>query len=337
MAALNAINALVESFSKDDDDEKEMEPGSDICPLGKTAMILAAARHIETTRELKDDNDKRWYCDPYAIHFAGDQGLKYLKLVAKQTNRDLKFYCWAFNQRTRWFDQKLLNILSKISMKNNDDNLIQIVQLGIGCCTRLYRLEELKAYNISSFEIDLIDIIKYRNKILNEKCNAKIYTKKHKSLAIDLRGTKNDENKWFKQLIENGFDVNKSSIFMFEGLLMYLDKNELNDLINNIKDLQKNCSNGWILGDCVNNCHPALQKIGEKAYKSIGNNLSARSGIDLPTEYFKQFDYKIYCCCLGFGENDYGVTPKSWKDKLDGIPKENDTVPRSFLFYGQSQ
>lgn len=314
--------------------QPEPEMKSELPPVGKTAMVVAAARYLETLR----DPAKRWYNDPFAYDFATEEGIKYLKLIANKTNRDLDFYCWGFNHRTRFYDEQLSNKV-ELTLKNPKYNQIQIIILGVGCDTRLYRLKTLSKYSnqIISFEIDLKNVIDYRNKILHIKHKAKPFAKIHKSLAKDLQ-----DSKWGEFLIENGFDTKIPSIFLFEGLLLYIDEENLNHFINQIKCLQRNTINdSWIIGDCVNHAHPALNKIGQDAYKLMGKKddkkeyLRAKSGIDVPGEFFKKYGYDIKWCDLGCGDMDYGVTPQERIEKAKIMPVEKDTVPRAFFFHGK--
>jgi len=134
--------------------------------------------------------------------------------AAKKNNIDYKnsSYMRFVGHRTVLLD----DIINKAVFQTN---IKQIVNLGCGLDTRPYRMN-LPA-DLKFFEIDVPEIIKYKTHIL-DSMNAKP-TCKLVRITMDL----SKENDWVNQLMQAGFNKNELSLFLIEGVLIYL-KQEVN-------------------------------------------------------------------------------------------------------------
>ena len=205
-------------------------------PLGKTALYTCAARAYETKNRPISE---ALFNDPYAEVLSGEYGFGYIKAIAETFKYDIpleikvKYYADTVSVRTAYFDKVLEKALEI-------DKIKQIIILAVGGDCRPYRMNFPNDCKI--FELDLPDVIEYRNKILKDlgaKCSCELIT-----LGSDI--TNGDI--WMKQLKERGFNDEKKSLFLLEGLLMYLKNEEIEALLKNISLL---CASGSILAGDV--------------------------------------------------------------------------------------
>ena len=105
--------------------------------------------------------------------------------------------------RTTFFDAALSRHLGDIS---------QLVLLGAGYDTRSYRMPE----EIHCFEIDREKTQQTKRQMLNK---AGLDTRRITFVPADF--LKED---WLEKLVHAGFDPNKPSFFLWEGVTMYLDR-----------------------------------------------------------------------------------------------------------------
>lgn len=123
--------------------------------------------------------------------------------------------------RTYFIDQ----LLKKWSETSKDT---QIVLLGAGLDTRVYRLPFLKDKIQMLYEIDIESIIQYKEKIL-QKYNPFCPVTR---LSIDL-----STEYWFKKLLGAGFSQNIPTLWILEGLVYYLEKKQVISLLKTLYEL----------------------------------------------------------------------------------------------------
>jgi len=190
--------------------------------ISATAFAVAAIRARETEKAdglLKDE---------FAKYFSED-------ILAKIPK-----------EYTNLFYDRLIKIVVYRSLVSDtiiedriNKNVRQIVNLGCGFDSKVYRLNlppELKFY-----EIDVPAVLNYKSEVMH-KINAKPKCQ-HYQIAMDL--TNKDE--WATQLLQNGFDKNLPTIFVLEGLVIYLNDDELRILFSLISNLS--AKNSVVIGD----------------------------------------------------------------------------------------
>ena len=209
-----------------------------------------------------------------------------------------KYMLHYINQRTLFFDKSIDTAVEYF--QSLDSNVkIQVVFLGIGFDTRPYRLKSLNSKNIQIFEIDFESTIAFRDEIIKTKCKDILDSfkvlNKVSSLNCDIR--EKNGARLIESLKNNGFDEKCANIWVAEGLLSYLSKDEVNILFDNIgnqlsnkdehkdKDEEKdkssvkynqclitNCLNdlqGW--KDRLNNVWKSVNQDKEKQMKNDNN------------------------------------------------------------------
>jgi O-methyltransferase involved in polyketide biosynthesis len=146
-------------------------------------------------------------------------------------------------------------------VRENAKLVEQIVLLGAGLDARAYRTQEIKHCTV--FEIDRQEVLEYKARIL-KKFEDQMLCRKVVRVVGDLKESKKKFRKpkgngnsqkpqgpfWEDLLLDAGFDPLKPTIWIAEGLLMYLDKNEVQGLLQSMADISQ--ANSLLIGDIVN-------------------------------------------------------------------------------------
>jgi methyltransferase (TIGR00027 family) len=184
----------------------------------KTAETIAMVRMTES----KKPEDERICYDPYAISFISQDVLDFASKNPEEYRafvaRNESLVPGASNSivaRVRFFDDVVKSSIN--------DGLKQLVIVGAGYDTRAYRIEGLD--KIHAFEIDhpatqkiKINIIK---QIFDSPPNHVTYIPS--DLEIDEFG---------KKLLETKYDSSKETLFIMEGLLMYLSPETVDKILS---------------------------------------------------------------------------------------------------------
>lgn len=182
-----------------------------------SSQICASWRALESERH----EGERIIFDPLARVLAGDDAMK-----RARASRSPKKSKARFAIRTRFFDDFL-----EESLACNPD-LKQVVILGAGMDTRVYRLRSLRK-DMTVFEIDRANVLRLKEKLLEtaEEPVQPLCGKVHR-LDVDLQ-----EFAWEVGLIVNGFDWNQKSAWLIEGLMYYFDVEDVIKIFKTIRRL----------------------------------------------------------------------------------------------------
>jgi len=230
-----------------------------------TAQGVAKQRLIESL--AKPEN--RVIYDPYAENFVLGSGIIKLmghKLSVWLTKKFIPGLHEHLISRTRFID----DLIEKCATKKFE----QYVILGAGYDSRAYRLNLPSGLKI--FEVDQAEVQKRKlSKLSDDVSNSENIT--FVSVDFNIQSLK-------EQLLINGFDKSKSTIFTLEGVSQYITKKALNSTLNELSLLTKN-SNSILFISYVNillrkdpiACFgKGFVKCERKA--ALIQNLSARSG-----------------------------------------------------------
>lgn len=209
-----------------------MNGDSDIRNVSDTALWVAIYRANET------DRPDHLFRDKFARKLAGERGQNIFDAVPERSR-----YSWAYVMRTFLFDRFVTQ-----EIKNGAD---MVVNLAAGLDTRPYRMALPPA--LQWIEVDLPDLLKYKESILNE-ADAKP-TCKLERVALDLADV-NARRALFKRLGARA----KRAVILSEGLLIYLSPDEVSTLA---RDLAAQPSfQRWI----IDMASPGLKKMMEKEF-----------------------------------------------------------------------
>lgn len=175
----------------------------------KTAEIIALIRAAESG---KPKNERLFY-DPYAIHFASKEALEFAakhpeeaKALAEKLDRFIPGVNNSLLARIRFFDDV-------VEASINAD-FEQLAILGAGYDSRAFRIKGLKE-KLRVFELDHPDTqeakIEKVKEIFGELPNHVVY------VPIDL-----ETEEIGQQLFERGYDSSRKTLYLMEGLTMYL-------------------------------------------------------------------------------------------------------------------
>ncbi len=260
--------------------------------IAKTSLLTAAMRAVETGRS---DGEGRLFLDPYAELLAGDKGnLLLQKAIAVSGDQP------AIAIRTSFMDKRIEHFVS--------EGLRQIVILAAGMDTRSYRLNFPKETEV--FELDRKEVFDYKNEKLNgmnTKCA------RH-CLAVDLR------EEWQEQLIQIGFKSGERTLWLVEGLLMYLEEHQVIALLKRINTLAS--TNDVMLFDVLTKT--LLEAPHMKAQLGFLASIGApwRFGTNEPEEFMSGFGWNAHATQPG------EFAPTRWP--FPTAPREARNVPRGF-------
>jgi len=204
--------------------------GFDKNDVEQTALMVAAARAKETSKP----EDERLINDPLAACLASHKGFQTLKTVdqlLKQWNAPK--LTETISLRTKFID---VWIEERITEKKG---ISQVVFLGAGMDTRAFRLNCFKemAERVTVFEVDMQHVLEYKNRVL--ELESAIPHCKRICVGVNMVQKKEAEGViWGRELEKAGFDRNKKSLWILEGLIMYLDECEIQSLF---KELSRLC------------------------------------------------------------------------------------------------
>jgi methyltransferase (TIGR00027 family) len=175
-----------------------------------TAVVMAQDRRVET------DRPDGLVSDPLAAAFvdAAAGGLADSPLSWVTHGQTLKDFCPAMGDwvalRTRYLDNYALDVLRHCDIR-------QIILPAAGLDTRAFRLEWPAGTEI--YEIDMPELIAFKDEVLAATGALPRCTRT--AIPADLRSG------WAPALLDHGFRSDRPSLWLIEGLLMYLDSSEL--------------------------------------------------------------------------------------------------------------
>ncbi len=184
----------------------------------RTAEDMAGFRAIETLRSKKD----RVCDDQFAKHFLTEEWATRYKSPIRS-----KIFMWI----THMINPGAANTVS-VRVRFIDDyiktfvkaGLEQLVIMGAGYDCRAYRMEELKS-GITVFEIDYPATQDQKKQTLNTILDK---TPDH----VVFVPYQLEEKGFAEQLLKQGYDKSKKSLFIMEGLIMYLAPETVKELFS---------------------------------------------------------------------------------------------------------
>ncbi|EFA82947.1 hypothetical protein PPL_03725 [Heterostelium album PN500] len=195
--------------------------------------------------------------DPYSFYFSTTSDALELikKTIAKvdpdyplaDINKYNPMYLWSFISesahlrvafRTKYIDHFIESQYNNSNNNDSNDNynnnqFKQLIILGAGLDTRALRL------NIPDdtvvYELDLLEVIEYKKRLLVEA--TKVFTPKTKCKLVQIPTDLRYPELWTKSLLDAGFQSDRQSLWVLEGLLMYLTESDIKILLDTINQL----------------------------------------------------------------------------------------------------
>lgn len=165
----------------------------ELSPVSRTALWTAASRARESRRP------DRLFDDPFAAELAGGHG------VVLMTKHDTPVGDNPYLPiRTRWFDDVICETVR--------GSRRQVIMLAAGLDTRAYRVAWPDGTTV--FEVDRAEVLDYKQRLLDaRKAEPRCV---RRAVAADLA------DDWPKALCAGGYDPRAPSVWVIEGLLVYL-------------------------------------------------------------------------------------------------------------------
>jgi methyltransferase (TIGR00027 family) len=197
--------------------------------LGNTAQYTAYCRSLEATRP------DALIRDPYGKEFAGTQGKKFFELMKLSTGIPEHLLIDSFICRTKYFDDVLMDHVRA--------GVRQVVIAGVGGDVRAYRLPLPSSVRV--FELDFPAVTEYRRQVFARVGATPVCSVT--PVPCDL----SDET-WIEKLRSSGYNAAEPSLWLAEGLLMYLDTSQMQYFL---KTIHANSAPGSIFTGDIMNCH----------------------------------------------------------------------------------
>ncbi|MCG3749908.1 SAM-dependent methyltransferase [Amycolatopsis sp. Poz14] len=175
-------------------------------PVGKTAVGVAGLRALESGRP------DRLFDDPYAgAFFHAGRAI----FEGRERHHELGMvFAHQVAIRTRFFDDFV-------------SGGTQTVLLAAGLDARAFRLDWPDGARV--FEVDLPDVLAFKETVLSEK-GARPRCQRT-TVPVDLR------DDWVAALKNNGFDPDQPTVWLAEGLLVYLSRDEAERMLTAVTEL----------------------------------------------------------------------------------------------------
>lgn len=175
-----------------------------------SAMMIAYERSLESSRP------DALFNDPFAKELAGSKG--------ESLSTNFGAGCTMF-EMPEWLE--FHKMWTAVRTKFIDDNVLklstsgefhQLVNCGAGMDTRAYRLEYYKAFTAGSFEVDMEVINTNKEQVFKDFLGSPVPHCPVVNVSLDFL----NEEKTLATELAAPFDVTKPSVFVSEGLVMYL-------------------------------------------------------------------------------------------------------------------
>ena len=198
------------------------ESGESLVGVSETALGAAEMRAEESLRF------NGLFDDPYAAAFVAAAPPLFADIPSLADETELaaliEASITAIAIRTRFFDDFVLRACAT--------GYQQIVLLAAGLDTRAYRLNWPEG--VRMFELDLPGLFEFKERVLTEqgalpRCERAV-------VAVDLR------EDWPTRLTAAGFEPNASSVWVAEGLLVYLSNDDAVRLLTAVGELSPGAS-----------------------------------------------------------------------------------------------
>lgn len=178
----------------------------------KMAEGIAMLRAYESS---KSEEDRICY-DPYAIHFINPKILEYAAKHRDEADTTVENNSGSIVARVRYFDDFVKKMIKT--------GLEQLVIFGAGYDTRAYRIEELKE-KVKVFEVDHPSTQSFKMDKIKEIFGS--IPEHVVFVPVDF------ENETFgEKLFSKGYDSSLKTLFIMEGLIMYITPKSVTETLS---------------------------------------------------------------------------------------------------------
>ena len=266
-------------------------------PLGQTSRWMAAVRASESERL------DRLFDDPLAVALAGPEGYGWLNRM------ELAQPLWGgpglyVVVRTRFFDDFLLR-------RSWSAEARQIVILAVGMDARVFRLDWPPHTRL--YELDRPEIFAAKEPILT-RSGAQATCERH-TIGVDLK-----RPSWSQALLNGGYEPQKQSAWLIEGLFFYMTEASVHALLEDVAALT--ASQSWLGADLVNRDLLRSPTMWPLLAAFARRGVAGSFGTNDPETLFGEHGWKAEVIQPGEQEANYGRWPYPVASrKVTGIPR----------------
>jgi methyltransferase (TIGR00027 family) len=268
-------------------------------PIAPTSRWMAAARARESERA-----DRLFY-DPLAAALAGPDGVAWLERMefAAQSDRPGLYPVI----RTRFFDDFLLDSCRRLGVR-------QVVLAAAGLDARAFRLNWPP--EVYLYEMDLPEVLDAKEEVI-EAAGAKASCER-RTIHVDL-----SQETWPEALLAVGYQPERPSVWLIEGLLYYLTRTAVHGLLEKVRALT---ATGSLLGLDVMNRGLFFSPVAWPMQVALARRGAAgRFGTNDPEALLARHGWEAEVTQPGEEGANFGRWPKPM------VPREVPALPRSFL------
>ena len=270
-----------------------------INPIAPTSRWMAAARARESERT------DRLFDDPLAAALAGPEGFAWLERMEAAARSDSPGLYPVI--RTRFFDDFLLDACRRLGVR-------QVILAAAGLDTRAFRLDwppETRLY-----EIDLPEVLDSKEEVI-EAAGAKASCER-RTIRVDL-----SQETWPEALLDTGYQPERPSVWLIEGLLFYLPRAAVHGLLEKVRALT---ATGSLLGLDVMNRGLFFSPVAWPMQIALARrDAPGRFGTNDPETLMARHGWEADATQPGEEGANYGRWPRS------RVPRWLPGLPRSFL------
>ena len=268
-------------------------------PIAPTSRWMAAARARESERA------DRLFDDPLAAALAGPEGFAWLERMETAAQSDSPGLYPVI--RTRFFDDFLLDACRGLGVR-------QVVLAAAGLDTRAFRLDWPS--QVSLYEMDLPEVLDAKEEVI-EAAGAKASCER-RTVRVDL-----SQETWPEALLAAGYQPERQSVWLIEGLLFYLTIAAVHGLLQKVGALT---AAGSLLGLDVMNRGLFFSPVAWPMRAALARRgAPGRFGTNDPETLMARHGWEADATQPGEEGANYGRWPRPM------VPRELPGLPRSFL------
>jgi methyltransferase (TIGR00027 family) len=268
-------------------------------PIASTSRWMAAARARESERA------DRLFDDPLAAALAGPDGVAWLERMEFAAQSDSPELYPVI--RTRFFDDFLLDACRRLGVR-------QVVPAAAGLDTRAFRLNWPP--QVCLYEMDLPEVLDAKEEVI-EAAGAKASCERH-TIRVDL-----SQETWPEALLAVGYQPERPSVWLIEGLLFYLTRAAVHGLLGKVGALTVT---GSLLGLDVMNRGLFFSPVAWPMQVALAQRGAAgRFGTNDPEALMARHGWEADVKQPGEEGANFG----RWRKPM--LPRKVPGLPRSFL------
>ena len=268
--------------------------------------LALTSRWTAGIRARESQRPDRLFNDPLAAALAGPEGLDWAEHRVGENGASGSVI------RTRFFDEFLLRT-------TQEQGIRQVVLLAAGLDTRPFRLAWPGQTQL--FELDQAQVLDYKEQVLST-VGAKPLARRH-LLQVDLTGP------WATALTDAGFNRVQPSVWLAEGLFVYLSSSGVMHLLDEITSLA--APGSWLGFDVVNSAMLTSERTREWVKSLEAASVPWTFTLDDPIPVMAARGWISILTQPGEEHAHFG----RWRSPV--IPPEIPGIPRSWFVCAQKQ